>query len=333
VTVAAGRASYNDGANSERWGDYSAAAPDPSLAGAMWLTGEYATADTAWGTATAELNTTAAPAPAIAIGAEGTNGALWAQAPQLGAGWHSLGGKIIAAPAVAARPNLNGTTPAQPLFVATGSNHELYIRSLSTGWKLLGPKTISCLNGPAAVITGTSTLTLACEGTNRALWVNSTTVSASGLPTVTSAWTSLGGTLTDGPAAAPVGGTMTYFVRGTNGQIFTRTNTTGYTARSLSCIGRPAAAVEPASNDTVLACQGVTHAVIAAANGGAGWTPATSFGGSIIGGPAVAAATHVTYLLGEGTTKAAYRRSIASGSAWVSLGGGIVGGIAAVGLN
>src|SRR5260370_35996350 len=91
----------------------------------MWMSGEYAPSDAAsgdWGTATAEVSLTAPPARAIAVGAEGGNGALYAQAPQLGSGWHSLGGTIIAAPTVAARPHPHGTTPAQPLFLATAAD-------------------------------------------------------------------------------------------------------------------------------------------------------------------------------------------------------------------
>lgn len=333
LTIAAGRASYNGG-STPRWGDYSAAAPDPALAGAMWLTAEYAPSGAAsgdWGTATAQVSLTAPPAPAIAVGVEGGNGALYARAPQLGGGWHSLGGRIIAAPAVAARPNPNGATPAQPLFVATATDHTLWVRSLSAGWRQLGPRTARCLNGPAAVVTGTSTLTLACEGLDRALWVNRTTWTGSGLPTVTSAWTKLGGTLGNGPAAAPVGGTMTYFVPGTNGQIYTRTNAAGYTARPWRCIGRPAAAAEPASNDTLFGCQGGNHALWLAANGGIGWTAAVSLGGSLSDGPAVAATSHVTDLLVEGTNGAIYVRTPLSG--YVSLGGKALGGVGGVGLN
>jgi hypothetical protein len=54
TTIEAGSASYTG----TRWGDYSDAAPDPSVAGAVWVSGEYAPSDAAapdWGTATAEL--------------------------------------------------------------------------------------------------------------------------------------------------------------------------------------------------------------------------------------------------------------------------------------
>ncbi len=61
TTIQAGLASYNGGTDA-RWGDYSAAAPDPSVAGAVWVAGEYAPSDAAsgdWGTATAELQLSA----------------------------------------------------------------------------------------------------------------------------------------------------------------------------------------------------------------------------------------------------------------------------------
>src|SRR6267154_2555680 len=60
-------------------------------------------------TVTAQVSTNSSRA--VAVGAEGSDGQLWAEAPQLGSGWHALGGKIIAAPAVAAIPNPDGTTP------------------------------------------------------------------------------------------------------------------------------------------------------------------------------------------------------------------------------
>ena len=59
----------------------------------------------------------------VAVGAEGTDGQLWAQAPQLPSGWQPMGGKIAAPPAVAAAPNPYGTAPVSPLFIAPATNH------------------------------------------------------------------------------------------------------------------------------------------------------------------------------------------------------------------
>jgi hypothetical protein len=60
TTIQAGSAAYT-GVDFPlpRWGDYSAAAPDPSVAGAVWVAGEYAPSDASapdWGTAAAELS-------------------------------------------------------------------------------------------------------------------------------------------------------------------------------------------------------------------------------------------------------------------------------------
>jgi len=336
VTIAAGRAPYDGTGGGQfvpRWGDYSAAAPDPSVPGNVWVAGEYAPADAAsgdWGTAAAQLSLTAPPRVAVAVGVEASNGQLYVQAPQLGGGWHSLGGNISAPPAVAAAPTPYGSAPAQPLFIATGGNKVLSIRSLTVGWQVLGPVTRSCLGGPAAVITG-GTLTVACRGTDNALWENSAPVPASGLPQFTQAWKSLGGVLSAGPAVAPVGGLVRFFVRGTNGRIYIRSLTSGYSAAPWVCIGAPAAAAEVASSDTIFACQGSNHALYVAANGGAGWSSAVSLGGSLIGGPGVAAASRASELLAEGSNHAVYERTPLTG--WANLGGSVVGGVGAAALN
>ena len=271
-------------------------------------------------------------APEIAVAAEGADGHLWVQAPQLGGGWRSLGGQIIAPPAVAAVPNINGSTPTQPLFfIATGANKLLYIRSLTAGWQQLGPNRQWCLGGPAAVITG-STLTVACRGLDNALWENTATLpsSATTLPQFTGKWTSLGGALSAGPAVAPVGGTMTFFALGTNGRIYIRTLSAGFSATPWLCTGSPAAA-EAASSDTIFACQDGNHTLSVATNGGTGWSSAVSLGGSLIGGPAVAATSRVTELVAEGSNHAVWERTRLTG--WTSLGGTVVGGVGAAALN
>jgi hypothetical protein len=267
---------------------------------------------------------------APAVGAEGPHSQLWVQAPQLGGGWHSQGGQLAAPPAVAAPPNPNGVTPAQPLFIATSTNKVLYIRSLAVGWQAIGRAPGGCYSRPAAVITG-GTLTVACRGADNALWENTATLPASGLPQFTGAWTSLGGVLTAAPAVAPVGGVLTFFARSTNGHIYTRTLTSGFKQMPWACIGAPAAALQAASGVTFFACQGTNHALLEASNSGTGWTSAVSLGGSVIEGPAVAAASQAPEFLVESTNKAVWARTTASG--WSSLGGVVVGGVGAAALN
>lgn len=122
--------------------------------------------------------------PAYSVGVDGTNWALWAQAPQL------------PAPAVAAVPQ--AARSASPLFVAIESNHSLWVRSLSQNWKSLTPALYTyCADNPAAVVTGPARspmLTVACEGGNGALYAATVPVPSGGLPTV-STWTDFGGTL------------------------------------------------------------------------------------------------------------------------------------------
>jgi hypothetical protein len=124
---------------------------------------------------------------------------------------------------------------------------------------------------------------------------------------------------------------MTFFARGANSRIYTRTLATGWQITPWSCAAAPAAAVEEASSDTIFACQGATHVLWEAVNGGAGWTKAVSLGGSLIGGPAVAATSRVTDLLAEGNNRAVWERTPFTG--WFSLGGSVSGGVGAAALN
>jgi hypothetical protein len=335
ITIEAGNGSYTaiegEGA---RWGDYSAAAPDPSQPGAVWVGAEYAPSDAAlgdWATGAAEV--TLSSSPAIAIGVEGTTGAMYVQAPAalgLTPGWHSEGGAIAAPPAVAAAPNSDGTGLASPLFFATGTNKSLYVRSLTAGWQAVSPHA-ECVGSPAAVITGTSTLTVACRGTTNALYYNTTTWSGTGLPVFTSGWKSLGGVLTAGPAVAPVGGVLSFFVRGDTGHIYIRTLSSGFAEQPWACLGTPAAALPSTAGATIFACEGTNRMLYSASNGGAGWGTAAALGGVLAAGPAVAATSRVPYFLVEGDTHAIYETTPTMG--FGNLGGGAVGGVGAAALN
>ena len=130
---------------------------------------------------------------------------------------------------------------------------------------------------------------------------------------------------------APVGGVLTFFARGPNGHVFTRTLASGYRQMSWACIGSPAAAVGAASSDTIFACQGGDHGLLEASNAGTGWSSAVSWGGQLIGGPAVAATSQSTDLLAEGPHQAVWQWTPFTG--WTSLGGVVVGGVGAVALN
>jgi len=327
-TIEAGAAAYGG----TRWGDYSAAAPDPLVPGAVWVAAEYAPADAAtpdWATGVAEL--TLSSAQSVAVSALATNGVPYAQAPQLGAGWHSLGGTVIAVPAVAAQPNPDGTTPSKPLFVAPGSNHLLYIRGVTGAWVRLGPNNISCLSAAAAITN--NVLQLACETTTHGLSYNTAKIPATGLPQFTSVWKSLGGTgtIAAGPALARVGGALTFFVLATDGKVHTRTTSTGYTSGLFSCLGQPAAATVPGTGVTYFACQGSNHGVFVSTNGGAGWGPLVQLSGTLAAGPGIAPTSRVPVLLLEGSNKAVYEGT--PGGSFARLGTILVNGVEAAALN
>jgi hypothetical protein len=300
-----------------------------SLWGAGWVDATTGSNATIWA-----YGTPPAVAPAAAaVGAEGGNGQLYVQAPQLAAGWQAEGGQIQGAPAVAALPNPAGSTPASPVFFATGSNGELWMFSLTAGWAPVGPEGALCIGSPATAVTGTgtsATVTVACEGLNRQLYYTSTTMPSSGLPTFNGPWTSLGGILSAGPAVAPVGGTLTLFAEGTNGQVFTNTGS-GYTATPWICTGTLAAATQATTGDTTFGCQGGDHTLWTAANDGTGWLAAQSLGGQLVGGPGIAAASQQVEFYVEGTNGTVWQWTPLSG--WASIGGIVIGGVGATALN
>jgi hypothetical protein len=149
---------------------------------------------------------------------------------------------------------------------------------------------------------------------------------SAGLPSFTGPWTSLGGILSAGPAVAPVGGTLTLFAEGTNGQVFTNTGS-GYTATPWICIGTLAAATQATTGDTTFGCQGGDHTLWTAANDGTGWQAAQSLGGQIVGGPGIAAASQQVDFYAEGTNGTVWQWTPFSG--WTSLGGIVIGGVGA----
>jgi hypothetical protein len=283
-----------------------------------------------WPTWTA--NASSAFPSSYAVGAEGTDGALWVQTPQLSAGWQSLGGQIIAAPAVAAVPQASGL--ASPLFIATGTDHSLWIRSLSEGWTSLVPGLFTyCLDNPAAVVTGSATspvLTVACEGGDHRLYAATVPVPSSGLPSVRS-WTTLGGVLNGGPAVAPVNGVITYFVTAgfNNGQVWITTNGADWQGTAWNCIGHPAAGIAQGSTTTWFGCEGGDGELWA----GPAWNGVSGQGGAIEPGAALGITSGADFMFAEasfGTNSVWFRTTSAN---WASLSGGVLNGVGAVGLN
>jgi hypothetical protein len=265
------------------------------------------------------------------IAAEGTDGQLWVQTPELASGWQPLGGQIIAAPAVAEVPQTSG--PASPLFVATGTDHSLWIRSLNDAWTTLTPGLFTyCLDNPGAVVTGPASsplLTVACEGGDHSLYAATVAVPSSGLPAVVS-WTSLGGSLGAGPAVAPVNGVITYFVTASfnDGQVWTTTNGTDWGATPWSCLGHPAAGIAQGGTTTFFGCQGLDGQLWAGP-----LDNVTALGGAITPGPALGITSAGAFFFAEanfGGGSVWFRTTLPN---WANLGGSVLNGVAAVGLD
>jgi hypothetical protein len=226
----------------------------------------------------------------VAVVGPGRN--LYVEAPQLPSGWQDLGGSLRAAPAVASRPSSDGTV--QPLFVAVGRDHALWARDVSDGWQKLA--SAYCLDNPAAAVWGSS-LYVACQGKDHALWYGKATLPAAGLPHITRL-RSLGGRLSAGPAIAPVDGTLTFFVSGSNRQLYTRGLVGRFTPHALLCYGHPAAAFAEGQNTTFVACDG-GDGLWVMSSAGQEWSPKTLYGGWIADGPAVAVSSQGTTFYAE----------------------------------
>jgi hypothetical protein len=256
---------------------------------------------------------------------------MWVQAPQLSPGWQSLGGQIIAAPTVAAVPQTSGM--ASPLFVATGTDHSLWVRSLSQNWTSLTPGLFTyCLDNPAAVVTGSASspmLTVACEGGDHSLYAATVPVPSGGLPTVTG-WTSLGGALGAGPAVAPVNGVITYFVTASfnDGQVWTRTDTTGWGPTGFFCLGHPAAGIAQGGTTTFFGCQGTDGQLWAGP-----LSNVAALGGAITPGPGLGITSAGDFFFAEANFGGGSVWSRTTTADWADLGGAVLNGVGAVGLN
>ena len=170
----------------------------------------------------------------------------------------------------------------------------------------------------------TSTLTVACQGSDHGLWYAQGAVTSGSLPTV-SGWQGLGGTLSAGPAVGTVAGNLTFLVVGSNGQVYSRTTLSGYTATGWGCIGHVALASY--RTNAYFACQGGDHALWYSVNPGSGWVQVQSAGGVIADSPAIVATPAEVIVYVEGSNMAVYHVTLSPGGGpttpWVFDGGSI----------
>jgi hypothetical protein len=274
----------------------------------------------------------------VQVGVGGSDQALWVR--QNTGSFGGFSGVLLAAPAIASVPN--GSGPGVPLYIATGTDHALWVRNQSQGWRHLSPSATYCIDNPAAEVEtigfqGSPTLTVACQGSDHTLWYASEQVSAGAMPAPLTGWQSLGGVLTNGPAVATVDPlhpaakfqpNITFFVNGSDNHVWTRTAQTGWSQRPWLCKGHPAAgsSLTPGGSDavTVFACHGVDDAVWLARSysHGGGWEPSTSLGGIAVDGVGVASGPLVATIFVQGTDSHIWQRTYGQTvTGWSSAGG------------
>jgi uncharacterized protein YkwD len=259
------------------------------------------------------------------IGALGTDNQLWAR--QGTGAYQPLGGVLMAAPAVVRA----SVVPGGVLYVGTGADHDLWIRSTQLGWQRLnagGP--VYCIDNPAVTIIG-STLHASCQGGDRQLWYATGNVVSGGLPSV-GGWQPLGGVLASGPGTGqlPGAGGPTFLVEGTDGAVWSRDQGSGWRSTGWRCVGHPALAAT-GTGTAYFACHGSDGQLWVASNSGAGWNTVRPIGGAPadgVGASIVTGGVHVYY---QGPDGAVYQDSLVNGATGgiLLVGGGVKNGVGA----
>jgi lysozyme len=274
--------------------------------------------------------------PSMQVAAIGLDCSAWV-APFSSMGFQSLGGLLLAAPAVVpAGPSKD------PYYIATGGNGNLYVRTGTTGWQALTTgQTIMCIDNPAAVVVGT-VLWVACQGWAHDLMVAQVPVPANGVPQISSSnWHSVGGILTSGPGGAVMGANTPFpefFVTGSDQRVWTYTPSsspsTAWSVQPEYCNGHPAAATyptptaSPTPTTTYFACQGLDRSLWTKtfSSTSMSWTAASSLGGVLIDGPGVAAGPAGPTFFMEGSNRTVWERNPAG---WANDGGQVNYGVGA----
>jgi hypothetical protein len=292
------------------------------------------------------------------VGVAGSDRSLWAhRSGQIG--FTFLGGTLLAAPAVVSVP-VGGSSPGSPIYIATGTDNALYVRSLSIGWRRLSTGFTYCIDNPAGVVANLfagNLLTVACQGRDHALWLGQAPITAGSLPVIGN-FHSAGGVLVTGPAVAWMTGfgQPMLFANGTDGHVWIRalgnppmdwSPMTTVSGGRLSCLGHPAAAAVWVPNSgprggtmpALFACHGTDGRVwLSEWNRlGQGWSDAFTIGGQAVNGVAVAVNPDSATVYVQGTDSAIWHNTVLnnpphSSSGWSTLGGTAIGGTGAAAL-
>jgi hypothetical protein len=324
ATLIAGSGSQTSTFN--RWGDYSMMAVDSTDDCTFWYTQEYyaVTSDRGWQTRVGSFKFANCGLQYV-VGVAGNDNSLWTLRND-SLTFTPRSGGLLGAPALLSLPQSSG--PPRIIYVVTGTDHNLWVRSDSLDWQPLFDSAVYCQDNPAGVAIG-ATLYIACQGPDNALWhAEAPAPSDATLPTMKkAAWQSLGGVLLAGPAVAPVGGIATYFALGSDRRIYTRSLSSSYFATKWACVGHPAAAT--AGANSYFACHG-TDGALWYSTFGSSWSDPISLGGQILDGPGIAAGESAVRFFVEGTDGSVWHRSL--NTTWAKDPSSVQFGVGAVGF-
>jgi hypothetical protein len=331
VAIQTGLGSYNfDGSsNPQRWGDYSAAAIDPTNSADVWLTGEYAASSTApsnWGTATA----TVAMRPIVSSTVPSSGPASGGQSVTVSGNYFQSGAAVSFDAAMASgvmvadSTRITATTPpgfgGADVTVTNPDGTSGSAGSAYTYWEPLGGGLGSA---PDAASWGTGRLDVFARGP-------SNDVQHKWYAGAWSGWESLGGQTTSGPGVIAWGpGRLDVFVQGTDNGLWHKWYAGGWSGwESLGgqLMSGPDAASWSEGRLDVFA-RGTDNALWHKWYAG-GWSGWESLGGSITADPsAVSWNSGRIDLFVRGTDIGLWHKWYAGGwSGWESLGGALGSG-------
>ncbi|MEY2477310.1 MAG: hypothetical protein QOG87_2625 [Actinomycetota bacterium] len=256
-----------------------------------------------------------------------------------GAGYGALGGQLIAAPAIGRVAGATQDDPAEPIYVGTGVDNQLWARTGGQGWRPLSSGGTFCKGEPGALVYtsgATQHLVVACRGRDDALWSATATITPNTVPNLTN-WTRIGGILTAGPAlgiSQHLGDVVTYLVRGTDGAVWQSTGG-GFTRTHWVCKGH--AAFNTLNDVSWFGCRGADDALWVARNTPAGWAADIRLGGILAEGPGVAVTPESAVFFVPGVDNAVWQRVVRNSDGvpltdFTSTGGQIKFGVNAVTL-
>ncbi len=249
-------------------------------------------------------------APQVAV--RGVNGQMYVLRS---GGWVPVAGTLTSSPAVVG-------WRSQTYYLGTDTNHRPVVRTGGADWQPLdGGQFCWQVNG---AVVG-DTLYVTCETQQHRAFVAWGDVTAGALPTL-GGWHDLGVTASGPPAAAVVGGRLTFVATTTSGQPAWRTlDTPAWQPLPGSCTGAPALAA--LDGLAYLACRGPAGDVVYRQWVAGAWSAPRSLGGQTAGPPGLAVLPDGLRVYAPGINGAVYVRTLQVG--WWPLGGAILGGVGA----